>query len=85
MRVVFFAASACPSTPRLVLRPRRGWRALADRLDDLPGGEVEQIVAHGHGLRHRLCLQHPTARVEVVVNDTFTEFTRLLGVAISHP
>ena len=66
----------------MVLGQRRGWRALADHLDDLLGGEVEQIVAREHGLRHRLCLQDQTARLEVLVNDTFT---RLPDAAVGHP
>jgi hypothetical protein len=42
-------------------------------------------VARGRGLRRQLCLQDPIVKVEVVVDDMFIEFTRLLDVVVGHP
>ena len=38
-------------------------------LDDLPGGDIEQLAARGRGLRRWLRQQDPPARVEAVVTD----------------
>jgi len=54
-------------------------------LDDLPGGDVEQLAVRGRGLRHQLHQEDPLMRMTIVVDDVFTVFTKLLGAAASQP